>query len=69
MIQKLKCLLGFHKKELIAFQRPFFKNIIMKCEYCGKYNFYNYEEDTNHWTNDINEFPEEVSKLIIKSKV
>ncbi|APH20861.1 hypothetical protein [Clostridium botulinum] len=69
MIQKIKCLLGFHEEKWLGYELPFYQQILMKCSHCGKYNLWHTGKNIDHWTKNINDFPKEVRECIRKNNL
>lgn len=67
---KLKCLFGYHVERWLGFEQPFYQQILMKCDNCGKYNLWHrgIMVETG-WTKKIDKFPEVIKEYIIKNKL
>lgn len=66
MLQRIKCFFGLHREVWLGCEKPFYRQILMKCDCCGKYNLWNAGRNTDYWTKDINNFPKEVVDHIKK---
>lgn len=64
MLQKIKCMMGFHKERWLGIELPYYQQVLMKCNYCGKYGLWHTGINVNYWTKDINQFPEIVKNHI-----
>ena len=64
MIQKLKCIFGFHKEKRLGFKRPFYQQVLMKCDCCGKYNVCHTGIGANYWTKNKRDIHAEMRKYI-----
>lgn len=69
MIQKIKCLFGFHKERWLGFEMPFYQQVLMKCDCCKKYNVWNRGINIDYWTKDINKLPEPIKKHILDNNL
>jgi hypothetical protein len=40
MNQKIKCFFGFHKERILGSELPYYQQVLLKCDGCGKYNLW-----------------------------
>lgn len=64
MLQKIKCLFGSHKERWLGFEKPFYQQVLMKCDSCGKYNVWHTGINVNYWTRNVDKLPEPIRKHI-----
>jgi hypothetical protein len=65
VIQKIKCLFGFHKERWLGMELPYYQQVLMKCDCCGKYNLWHTGINVNTgYHKDISKFPDIVIKHI-----
>lgn len=69
MIQKIKCLLGFHKEQWLGVELPFYRKVLMKCKNCGKYGLWYTGINYEYWVKDISKFPKIVEQHIVKNNL
>lgn len=69
MMQKIKCLLGFHKEQWLGVELPFYRKILMKCKNCGKYGLWDTGTNYEYWVKDISKLPKIVEQHIIKNNL
>lgn len=69
MIQRMKCLFGFHKERWLGFEKPYYQQVLMKCDCCGKYNVWHTGINVNYWTRDIKKLPESIRKHIEENEL
>ena len=68
-LQKIKCLLGFHKEQWLGVELPFYRKILMKCKNCGKYGLWDTGTNYEYWVKDISKLPKIVEQHIIKNNL
>ena len=52
VFQKIKCKLGFHQEIWLGKSNPFFQEILMKCDCCGKYGLWKTGTNQTIWFKD-----------------
>ena len=68
-MQRLKCLFGFHKERWLGFSKPFYQQVLMKCDCCGKYNVWHRGINVDYWTKDLDKIPKEIREFIIENNL
>jgi hypothetical protein len=64
MLQKIKCLFGFHKERWLGMELPYYQQVLMKCDSCGKYGIWHTGINLTYWERNINKLPDIIQKHI-----
>lgn len=68
-MQRIKCFFGFHKERWLGFEKPYYQQVLMKCDCCGKFNVWHTGINLNYWTKHLTQLPEEMRAFVIKNKL
>lgn len=69
MIQRIKCLFGFHKEIWLGMELPYYQQVLMKCSCCKKYGLWQMALNITYWEKDISKLPYIVQEHIRKNNL
>ena len=57
-MQRLKCLLGFHKEEWVSVEGKRYPHVTMQCKCCRKYGIWLPGVNAEYWARNLDEMPQ-----------